>query len=729
MDGSPTTPLWVNVAVCRPLYGTFTYAWPEQAPKPVAGLRVRVQFAHRQETGIVVDCDVKPDRDVEQIANVLQVLDDEPVFDAKLWALLRWATEYYQQPIGEVLFTALPSVLRKGRPQIPEDMSHWQISAEGLQALEGGDYQRAPVKQALLDHLRQPRSGAGLKGFHPHWRMHLKVLEKAGLVQPVAARPAQRQRRGERHELNAEQQAVVDAVAWDGFTPYLLEGVTGSGKTEVYMALMEQVLALGRQVLVLVPEIGLTPQLLQRLQRGTGWPVTALHSGLSDGERWRAHALARTGQAAVVAGTRSAVFAPFRNLGLIVVDEEHDGSYKQQDGFRYHARDLAVMRARGLNIPVVLGSATPSLESLWNARRGRYRHLRLRRRATGAVMPNIHLLDLRLDRGEDGLTRALRQRVEAVLGRGGQVLLFINQRGYAPVRFCAQCGWQAHCPDCDRPMSVHLKAGWLRCHFCHRQQPLMQACPDCGHDTLVDVGAGTQRVAQAIERAFPHVPVIRVDRDSVGSGAEFDGLLAPLRAGRPCVLVGTQMLAKGHDYPGIELVGVLQTDQGLFSLDFRAQEHLAQLLLQVSGRAGRGRAVGEVLIQTWMPEHAFFRTLFGEGYGALVERWLAEREVMGLPPVGHLALLRVEARDASVCQAFLQQLCQALAKDERAWVRGPLPSLMQRKAGYHRYLLVVQTPRRDLRQQCVSALIRQASRQKRRKGLRWWVDVDPQEPF
>ncbi len=721
--------MWLQVALPLPLYRSFTYALPAGWPVPRPGCRVRVPFAHRKAIGVVVavceQCELPADR----VSAIEAVLDDEPVYPSDLWWLLNWAAGYYQHPPGEVLFTALPAPLREGRPPQPADDGCWQATESGRQALEAGQFQRAPVRQALMEFLLQPRSVAALRAFHKHWRRHLRLLQQQAWVESVPSPLAQASGTAARHALNAAQQQVVDAVALQGFSTTLLQGVTGSGKTEVYMAMMEQVLRAGRQVLVLVPEIGLTPQLLQRLEQGTGWPVTALHSGLSDRERQRVHWQARQGTAAVVVGTRSAVFTPFADLGLIVVDEEHDGSYKQQEGFRYHARDLAVARGRKLDIPVVLGSATPSLESLWNAVRGRYRHLRLKTRAAGAALPQLRLLDLRVEQGEHGISERMKAAVRAMLEAGRQVLLFINQRGYAPVQFCPQCGWQGHCPDCDRPMIVHRKAGWLRCHHCRRQERLPATCPDCGHGALVHVGTGTQRVAERVEQLFPDVPVIRVDRDSSRNVQTFQQLLKPVRDGRPCVLVGTQMLAKGHDYPNIGLVGVLQADQSLYSLDFRAQEHLAQLLLQVAGRAGRGRQAGEVLIQTWLPEHPFFVTLLQRGYDALAEQWLKERQLLGLPPAGHMALLRAEARDRELCEGFLLQVKAGLPAPLQAKVSGPLPSLMQRKAGFFRYLLVVQAETRAQRQACLQALLAGAEQIRRRKGLRWWVDVDPQDPF
>ncbi len=721
--------MWLHVALPLPLYRTFTYALPDGQPVPQPGCRVRVPFAHRKAVGVVVDAGDETELPAERITTLERVLDSRPVFPPDLWWLLNWAAGYYQHPLGEVLFTALPLPLREGKATRPTDAGCWQATGSGQQALRDGLLRRAKVRSALLEWLRQPRDVAALKGFHKHWRRHLRTLEEAGWVAQVAGPKARALAVAQRHALNAEQQKAVDALPLTGFSVTLLQGVTGSGKTEVYMALMETVLNQGRQVLVLVPEIGLTPQLLRRLERGTGWPVLALHSGLTDVERQRVHWQAREGEAAIVVGTRSAVFTPFADLGLIVVDEEHDGSYKQQDGFRYHARDLAVARGRKLDIPVVLGSATPSLESLWNVRQGRYRLQRLRQRAGGASLPRMRLLDLRLEQGEHGLSQRMKEAVEQAVNAGHQALLFINQRGYAPVQFCPQCGWQGHCPDCDRPMIVHRKAGWLRCHHCRRQERLPRGCPDCGHESLVYVGSGTQRVTEAVEAAFPGIPVIRVDRDSSRNVNQFQRLLQPVRTGKPCVLVGTQMLAKGHDYPNIGLVGVLQADQSLFSLDFRAQEHLAQLLLQVAGRAGRGRQPGEVLIQTWQPEHGFFSTLLQQGYDALAEQWLEERQLLGLPPVGHMALLRAEARDREVCEGFLLQLQQGLPAALQAQVTGPLPSFMQRKAGFYRYLLVIQAGERRQRHACLQALLAAAQGIRRRKGLRWWVDVDPQDPF
>jgi len=543
-----------------------------------------------------------------------------------------------------------------------------------------------------------------------------------------------------------------DSPAWNRthpaptvFAPALLEGVTGSGKTEVYLHAIADCLARGRQALVLVPEIGLTPQTLARFRGRLGVPVHALHSGLADGERARVWAAAARGEARVIVGTRSAVFVPLPEAGLIVIDEEHDGSYKQQDGIRYHARDFALVRARTLGVPILLGSATPALETLHNARTGRYAHLRLRARAGDARPPAVRVLDVRKRPLTAGLSPELLDGLQRCLDTGGQALVFRNRRGYAPVLQCHDCGWSAHCrrcgtPERPSPLTVHGGGRRLQCHHCGARQTPPPACPDCAGLALQPQGAGTERIEEALAERFPDVAVLRIDSASTRRKDAFQQQLARL-GDAPGILVGTQMLAKGHDLPGLTLVAVVGVDEGLFSADFRAGEKLAQLLIQVAGRAGRAARAGEVLLQTHHPEHPLLQTLIHGGYRAFADGELALREAAGFPPFAHLALLRAEAQQADAPAAFLQAAGSLLrsrlppgargaaqagpAPAPAIELHGPLPAPMARRAGVHRAQLLLIAARRQALHALLDATLPALYALPEARRVRWSLDVDP----
>ncbi|WP_147674869.1 primosomal protein N', partial [Vulcaniibacterium tengchongense] len=593
-----------------------------------------------------------------------------------------------------------------------------------------------------------------------------RALARRGLAERIALDPAAVAAPAPRPapiRLNPEQQAAAQAVraAAGGFAAMLLDGVTGSGKTEVYLDAIADCLARGRQALVLVPEIGLTPQTLARFRARLGVPVHALHSGLADGERARTWAAFASGQARVAVGTRSAAFLPLPRAGLIVVDEEHDASFKQLDGIRYHARDFLLVRGKALGVPVLLGSATPSLESLRNAQVGRYAHLRLRARAGEARPPQVRVLDVRKRPLEAGLSPELLQLIERALAEGGQALVFRNRRGYAPVLLCHDCGWSAHCHRCSTPlkptaMTVHGGGRRLQCHHCGARRPVPDACPDCGGLALQAQGAGTERIEEALAARFPGFPVLRIDRGTTQRRDALEQALAKF-GDRPGILVGTQMLAKGHDLPNLTLVAVVGIDEGLFSADFRAPERLAQLLIQVAGRAGRAQRPGEVLLQTHHPGHPLLATLLAGGYHAFAENELALREAAGFPPFAHLALLRAEAKRAEAADAFLHaakaQLEAAASpsglrgeavrmRAAGAWrenrdeglpaggrgalaLHGPLPAPMPRRAGFQRAQLLLSAPERRALHAALDAALPAIHALPEARRVRWSLDVDP----
>ncbi|RMF95111.1 MAG: primosomal protein N' [Gammaproteobacteria bacterium] len=721
----------LKVALPAPLMRLFDYRRPAGWPALRPGQRLRVPFGGRELIGIVIETDAAPAVPASKLREPSRLIDTEPLLPADLLALLNWASAYYQHPPGEVCATALPAALRRGDP-LPEAPSRWWPAAGGDAKRPAGIERRAPAQAAALAALDAADGGLA-DPEDERLRRALRALEKKGLA---VRRPGPWWPNGQRSPapgpvLSDDQQRAADAIAAaDGFSPFLLEGVTGSGKTEVYLAAAARCLAAGRQCLVLVPEIGLTPQLLARFESRLGLPVATLHSGLADGERLRAWLAAARGDARVIIGTRSAVFTPLARPGLIIVDEEHDASYKQQDGFRYSARDLAVRRAQQLGLPVVLGSATPALESLENARSGRYRSLTLPERAGSAQPPRVRLIDLRRHPPQDGLSAPLLDRITRHLRDEGQVLVYLNRRGFAPVLVCTGCGGVVECRRCDARLVLHRGRAQLACHHCGARRPAPAACADCGAE-LLPVGLGTERIEQALQAHFPDAGLVRIDRDTTRRRGAIEAHLAAVRRGEVRILLGTQMLAKGHDFPNVTLVAIVDADQGLFGTDFRAGERLAQAFVQVAGRAGRAERSGEVCIQTLHPEHALLQRLLDGGYRAFAEQALAERREAGWPPFAFLALLRAEAVRRERAFAFLDEAA-ACARDlglEGVELLGPAPAPMPRRQGRERGQLLLRAARRGPLQAFLAAWRPALEALPAARFARWSLDVDPVELF
>ena len=741
----------LRVALPVPLPRLFDYLPPPgvEAASVEAGRRILVPFGNRELCGMVVGhgmAGIGVEAGI-QIKPALALPDPAPLLQGELLGSLRWLAGYLHAPLGEVLATALPAVLRRGEP-LPETTHYgWRLSEAGRTALPAMRAGKPKTLAMLLDDLRDED---GLDAESPGWRTPMRALRERGLVERLTldrktklgsespfrrkgdSDPNFARTRGEGNArafpLNDEQRNAADAIrAGSGFAPFLLDGVTGSGKTEVYLDAIADCLARGRQALVLVPEIGLTPQTLARFRTRLGVPVHALHSGLNDGERAATWLAAARGQARVIVGTRSAVFVPLPEAGLIVVDEEHDGSYKQFDGIRYHARDFAIVRARALEVPIVLGSATPSLESLHNAQAGRHAHLRLRHRAGDAKPPAVRIVDVRKRPLQAGLSSEALDAIRVALDAGGQVLVFKNRRGYAPALLCHDCGWSAQCRRCDASMTVHAHGRRLQCHHCGARAAAPLACPDCASLALQPQGNGTERIEEDLAARFAEVPVLRIDRGSTHGRDALQKHFVTL-GDDPGILIGTQMLAKGHDLGNLRLVVVVGIDEGLFSADFRSGEKLAQLLVQVAGRAGRADKPGSVLLQTHHPEHPLLNTLVAGGYHAFAEIELAQREAAGFPPFAHLALLRAEAKHADPPMQFLQRAKTSLHA-AAVEAHGPLPAPMPRRAGYQRaQLLLSATQRRDLHA-ALDALLPALHADPEARKLRWSLDVDPAELY
>ena len=710
----------VSVAVPRPLMGSFDYLCAETV---AVGARVRVPFGRGQVIGVVVA--VTPEAsDDGTLKTVERVLDDAPLLDAPLLKLLHFAARYYQHPLGEVVQAALPKLLREGRAATRELPRSWRITAAGRAALTGrlGDKQAA-VLTALSD---GEQLEAALRAAHHCTAGWLRDLEKRGWTeacahwQGLAAAPAAAP------TLNAEQTAALAALPDCGFTATLLDGVTGSGKTEIYIRWIERLTADGGQVLLLVPEIGLVQTLAARLAARLGERIAVHHSALADGARLEQWLAVRAGDAQVLVGTRSAVFAPCPALRGIIIDEEHDAAYKQQDGFRYHARDLALKRAQQAGVPILLGSATPSLESYHQVWRGHWQHLRLTARAATSTPPAIHLENMDGASASGGMSHELIRAMRRTLADGGQTLLFLNRRGYAPLLRCDACDWHAACDACDAMLTVHTASHRLQCHHCGREQPLPTRCPACHSDALHMLGLGTQRLEQSVARQFPQARILRIDSDAYSTSRQFEAALAQVQAGEVDIILGTQWLSKGHHFPRLHLVAVVDADQALYSLDYRGEERLAQLLVQVGGRAGR-EGEGQIWIQTRQPQHPVF-TVLNAPYADTARRLYEQRAQAELPP--HRAQVALLARHSDAARA-LQTLaftrdgaCQAGIGRDWQWL-GPAPAVMPRKDGQHRAHLLVQADSRAALQKELPQLTAWLHAQGKAFRVRVAVDVDP----
>ena len=729
---APVPSATVRLALPLPLPRLFDYLPPEgEVPDQTwIGRRARVPFGRGEQVGLVVELG-GIDPALPLLKRVAALLDERPLLGGELLETLRFCARYYHAPLGEVLATALPVAVRGGQA-LPETTPYgWQLTATGQDAALAPRGHGKPRR--LLERLRSGGTSEDeLEQDFESWRVAARALAKRGLAErmPMAGTGEPPVPAGSDGPLlNGPQQAALDALReGEGFRALLLEGVTGSGKTEVYLQAIRDCLAAGRQALVLVPEIGLTPQTLQRFRSRLGVPVLALHSGLADGERARSWLAMARGEAQVLVGTRSAIFTPMPRAGLIVIDEEHDASYKQQDGIRYHARDVALVRAKALGIPVLLGSATPSLESLHNALSRRYQLLRLPQRAGGARPPRVRVVDVRKRPLADGLSADAFEAIGQCLDRGEQVLVFKNRRGYAPVLICHDCGWSAKCKRCDSPMTVHGAGRTLICHHCGARGHRPLSCPDCAGLALQPQGHGTERLEEALAARFPDALLLRIDRETTRRRGALEQALQTFGE-HSGILVGTQMLAKGHDLPRLTLVVVVGVDEGLFSADFRASERLAQLLIQVAGRAGRAQLPGEVLLQTHHPEHPLLGSLLVGGYPAVAALALAEREAAGFPPFTHLALLRAEALNEGDVQEFLRQAREQFDPMAGVHATAPMPAPMARRAGKSRGQLLLTGEQRPALQAALSNWIPRLYELKSARKVRWSIDVDPMDLY
>lgn len=750
--------LILKVAVALPLYRLFDYLAPAEVDihRLVPGIRLEVPFGTGKKIAYLVELCMDSAIPPDKLKPVINILDAQPLLSAIDIRLLLWASQYYHHPLGEVYSTAFPTALRSGKAASLDPPPCYALTESG-KITDSEQLTRSPRQQALLAYFQchQPTvlAETELALWDKNWRPALKGLLAKSLLEQSESKNQNAASKSidkkplniniadgntetdgaSKLQLNAEQQLAVTAVVTSlgKFSVLLLEGITGSGKTEVYMQAIQTVLIRGQQVLVLVPEINLTPQLEARFRQRFSVAMTLSHSNLTDKQRHSAWLNMQQGNSAIMLGTRSALFTPLKKPGLIILDEEHDASFKQQEGFRFSARDVAIMRGKLLGVPVLLGSATPSLESLHNAKQQRYRHLILSQRAGNAVEPTVQLLDIRNKKLQHGLSEPLITEIRQVLASGEQVLIFLNRRGFAPTLICHGCGWVARCNHCDANLVIHNQEKLLRCHHCGREQRLIRHCPACKTGELMPLGLGTERIEEALHGIFPDKTLVRLDRDTTQRKGSLERYLAQINNGKADIILGTQMLAKGHHFPNVTLVAIVDVDSGLFSIDYHATERLAQTIIQVSGRAGRANKPGKVVLQTRHPDHTLLNTLIRAGYRAFAETALAERKQALLPPFSYHALLRAQGNFPGQPLEFLQTAAE-LAKAYQPGaiqILGPVSAPMEKRAGLYRYQLLFQSGKRSDLQKCLDGLMPQLEGIKNSKKIRWSLDVDPVDLF
>lgn len=724
---------YIEAAVPTPLMSTFDYRVPaditEQRLQP--GMRVKVPFGRQQLVAIVLrvkaDTLCKP----AQIKSILSVIDHEPVLAEEAMQLLMWASDYYHHPVGEVMACALPKKLRAGELMHLAQTTWYQLTDAGRAALAVPDKRR--LKQlALLQCVaasEQPISMDCMKRQGFDRALFKRVIEREWVQEVQAHVPDELppMLRQPALLLSDEQAVAVNALtAARSFEVFVLQGVTGSGKTEVYLQVIAEVLARQQQALVLVPEIGLTPQTIARFERRFHVPVACLHSEMTDSQRLQVWMQARMGEARIVIGTRSALFVSMPELGVIIIDEEHDASFRQQSGFRYVARDMAIMRAKLANVPIVLGSATPSFATLANVERQRFSLLRLDKRVGGGQLPRWQIIDMRDQVITHGLSAPLIERMQHHLANKGQVLIFLNRRGFAPVLICHHCGFSQCCPRCDAHMTLHHTPHRLFCHHCGASSRVPRLCPSCQQSDLTSVGLGTEQLEQGLQQLFPDHTVLRLDRDNVRGKRKLDHMLAKAHDHQADILIGTQLLAKGHHFPALTLVGIVDVDAGLFSADFRALEQLGQTCHQVAGRAGRESHQGEVLLQTHQPEHPDLQCLIEHGYETFAKQCLQQRQQANLPPYSYMAKWVFNGQDRAVVMAFANQVRRVMDGLLKPPLHcfGPMPSLMERMNDRYFVELVCLSDKRPLLHQFLSQLQQQLLKLKMPKQLRWYLEID-----
>lgn len=718
---------YVEVAVPAPLQQLFDYIVPPDIDiqQLKIGKRILVPFGRRKLIGIITA--IRDQSDVKKCKPIEKILDNSPSITTEVLALCQWAANYYHYPLGQTLQLALPKKLRQDKAITTVNDFLYTLTTQG-KSVSLTQLKRAPKQANAIALLKKETQGikhSVLNQFDITSTTIKTLIEKGWLHKEAITVANDIFTKPKQDLLLSEEQAqaVNSIINTDRFNVFLLNGITGSGKTEVYIQAMRHFLQQDKQVLVLIPEISLTPQTLQRFRERFQQAVYALHSAMNDSERYQVWLKAKNGEAKIILGTRSAIFTPFKNLGLILIDEEHDGSYKQHDTLRYHARDLAIMRAKFINIPLVLGSATPSLESYHNALCGKFSELILKQRAAKAIPPKFKVIDCRQQKIRDGLSEKLIALIKSHLQKNHQVLVFLNRRGFAPVLMCHDCGYTAKCHRCDTNLTLHLAQKALRCHHCQYSCKQPNICPECQSDNLLMIGKGTQRIEESLRHIFPDINGARIDRDSIRQKTALQDLLQKIDKQEIQLLIGTQMLAKGHHFPNVTLVAIIDIDGSLFSSDFRATEKLAQLVVQVAGRAGRAAKAGEVALQTHHPEHPLLQKIIGESYSEVLKALLAERKATALPPYTYLAIFKAEANSMDKCIQFLNTVKHLVKNQVDCF--GPSPSILAKKAGKYRAELLCQADNRKQLHQALNVVQAQIDNHPSSKSVRWFLDVDP----
>ena len=737
---------FASFAIALPLYRVFDYAiepidsigtgaisnTSSGGDANHIGKRFLLPFGSGKKTGLFLNPVDDSSVAFEKTKQVLECLDDTPVLSEHMMALSRWMASYYLQPLGEVMFQCLPTHLRSGKNEKPDRAKCWH--ARTIDANSYDDIRRRSPKQfEILLAIEQSTGGlnaAQLKSVNSGWANLIKALELKQVIRWDYSKPDISGATLESPpQLSADQFQVLAQLETrlDVFSVHLLDGITGSGKTEVYFHLIQWQLAQRKQIIYLVPEIGLTSQLVERVRRRFGEQFAISHSGLTNRQRYLAWQKFRAGDVNIMLGTRSSLFSQSDRLGLIIIDEEHDSSYKQVDGIRYHARDVAIKRAQMLNIPIVLGTATPSLESLHNCDREHYFYYQLSRRPTRHAPPKIELVDTSNVTLVSGCSPYLLKKIDWHLEQKGQVLLFLNRRGFAPVVMCHECDWQANCNHCDSKLTLHHRINTLLCHHCGHRQMMPLTCPKCQHADIKHYGIGTEQLEQGIKWRYPDTPIIRIDRDTIASREEFAKRLAQIQSGEPCIIIGTQMIAKGHDYPAITLSAMLDADQALFSASYRASEQLVQMVFQVSGRSGRGEVKGEALLQTGYTDHPIMQSLVNQNYRDIALTILQGRKMIGFPPFARVVMFRADAmtlNEAMEKLAEIKQVLQTSIHLKQLNCIGPIPALMTRRIGRYRAQLCLFSQDTVKLRAALRETMPTLQSVKNTSTVKWVIDVD-----
>ncbi|MEC9205805.1 MAG: primosomal protein N' [Pseudomonadota bacterium] len=722
----------IKVVLNLPIYQTFDYIAPKNLDLDMSGVRVEVMFGRKKMLGIVVPSSINTDnkkvKKKYELKEILKIIDKKPIINKDIMNMCLWASNYYQYPLGQILFSSIPSILRKGGDVEAKESITYTFSVTSK--VNSEYFKNKPSQRKIFDYVKKNKKVFldDIKKITTNLDPLQKLINQK-LIKRIEFKP-EKESILSTIDLNKEQLSIYKNITSniDGFGSYLVEGATGSGKTELYIKISELITSKKGQVLIMVPEINLTPQTLERFQRYLGFNVKSYHSSLTESERLNTWLGSQNGDIDIIIGTRSSIFLPFKNLKVIIIDEEHDASLKQQEKFKYHARDLSLIRGQSNNFPVVLGSATPSFESLHNCKIGKYNHLELSKKFFKTLPPKIILVDLNKDIPDDGFSSELKKQIKNQLKKQEQTLLFIGRRGFSHTLLCKSCGWLSKCSKCDAYMAYHSNEKKLWCHHCGHKEYFYGKNACCKESEIIPLGFGTERIEKKLKSLFPSAKIMRIDSDSINTNRKIKDFVEQTKAGSIDILVGTQMLVKGHDFPKVSLVGIMDIDPGLHSIDFRGTERTAQLMVQVAGRSGRHKTQGQVIIQTRKPDHQLITELLKYGYRNFSKRALLEREEALLPPYSFIALLKISSHKINLCQNFLQTLKDNFGDNKNINIYGPIPAPMIKKNNMYHFQLMIKSLNRKLLLQ-KSQEIREYIVGKRLNNIRWSLDIDPLDVY